>query len=120
MVADMAAAGVLAVDLTTADRSFISDPANIFSSSAVAFDEASRRVFALSQNFDRTELVEIDELSGARTEISGPDAGGGMEFGSFTDLTLDMANNRAFIVHNNGTEILIVDLVSGDRVLFAK
>ena len=43
-----------------------------------------------------------------------------MEFGSFTDLALDMANNRAFIVHNNGTEILIVDLVSGDRVLFAK
>lgn len=120
IVADMATAGVLAVDLTTADRSFISDPVNIFSATAVAIDDASRRLFALNRNFDRTELVEIDELTGARTEISGPDVGDGMAFDRFSDLALDMANNRAFIVNNIGTEILIVDLVSGDRVLFAK
>lgn len=120
LVADLAAAGVLAIDLTTGNRSFVSDPADIFSAYAIAIDDTSRRLFALNNSYNLTALVEVDELTGARTEISGPNMGDGMQYGNFTDLALDMPNNRAFIVHSNGTEILLVDMVSGDRVVFAR
>ena len=117
LVADQGAIGVLAIDLATGNRSFVSDPANMFSASAVAIDDTSRRLFALHYSH---ALVEIDELTGARTEISGPNVGSGLAYGLFTDLVLDMPNNRAFVGHDNGSEILVVDLVSGDRVVFAR
>lgn len=122
IVADRTAAGLIAIDLSSADRSFIfaSEQVDFFSTSSVALDDVSRRIFALGQNVDGQALEEIDESTGSRTLISSAVKGSGVPFDSTADLALDLANNRAFVVHNNGTEILIVDFVSGDRVTFAR
>jgi hypothetical protein len=73
----------------------------------------------LDINSDYPAIYEHDLLSGMSTEISSSNIGQGTPFDDPTDILIDVPNNRAFLSHKNGTEILIIDIASGDRAIFA-
>lgn len=125
LVPDHGADVLFAVDLTSGDRAIIADysptsPVHLAGVTRIDFDPDSRRAFLLDVNADGPGVYEIDLINGQLAELSGPTRGKGAVFDRPTDFFVDLIHNRALIVHKNGTELLVADLISGDRVLIAR
>lgn len=117
---------VMAIDLTTGDRSIFSrggsstepdigsGPA-ILGITSLAVDPGNNRV--LVTDFMGGALLAIDLTTGNRTLLSGSSIGTGPFISVNTDsLALDPANNRAFVYSLSPPEALIeINLVTGNR-----
>jgi hypothetical protein len=110
--------GLLAVDLTTGDRTVISGNGTgagltLRSPTDVAVDSANDR--ALVTDWLRDTLFAVDLASGDRTELSSAGAGAGIALDGPEAVALDSANGRALVIAGIDSVLVAVDLATGDR-----
>lgn len=141
LVLDAGLGAVLAVDLTTGDRSVIADastgtgpnldePVAMLletkratvqdqeSGESVAIYVATGRALVLDEGLGA--LLAVDLGSGTRNELSGPDFGNGPELSRPVSIALDAANERVVMVDEGLDSLLMIDLRTGERVVISR
>jgi hypothetical protein len=123
LVTDDGADSVIAVDLTTGDRTLVSGP-NLGSGPSfgtiygIAVDTAANRAFVADSGIDGDGgvdgVVEVDLATGNRTVLST-----GAELDTPRDVDLDLANNRLLVVGTGADALTAVDLATGDRTILS-
>lgn len=112
---DLQRAYLLAIDLTSGDRSVLSGGSgpNLETVNDLALDAVGGRVIVVDAGLDA--LVSIDLESGDRTVISDAVVGSGPALRIPTTVVLDAANDRALVTDASLEALVSVDLTSGDR-----
>ena len=122
LVSDSSQKAIIAVALDTGARTLISDNTVEVGSSTfdfvspryIALDAANNRVLVL----DRSTLAAVNLANGARTILSDDSNGSGIDLSSQSDLTIDIAGNRALVSDINRKSVIAVDLTTGMRTVF--
>jgi sugar lactone lactonase YvrE len=124
LVTDNYLSAVIAVDLTTGERTVLSDKNTPDANNSfvwledIAIDSANNRALALDSNLDA--VIAVDLTSGARTVLSDnstPDANN--PFDTPRSIAIDSANNRALVVDSDLDAVIAVDLISGARTVLS-
>jgi uncharacterized protein YggU (UPF0235/DUF167 family) len=121
LVTDFGKKAIIAVALDTGARTLISDNTIEMGSSTfdlltpryIALDAANNRALVL----DESTLAAVSLATGARTILSDTDNGSGIELSSQSDLTIDIAGNRALVSDINRDAVIAVDLDTGMRTV---
>jgi sugar lactone lactonase YvrE len=122
LVSDSSQKAIIAVALDTGARTLISDNTVEVGSSTfdfvspryIALDAANNRILVL----DRSTLAAVNLANGARTILSDDSNGSGIDLSSQSDLTIDIAGNRALVSDINRKSVIAVDLTTGMRTVF--
>ena len=122
LVIDATLSALIAVDLTSGDRTLISNSTtgsgpDFFAPQGLAFDGANNRALVADGGLDA--LIAVDLNNGNRTIVSDDTTGTGPTFGSPQGPALDAANNRVLVTDSNLVALLAVDLTSGDRTIIS-
>ncbi len=109
---------IFAVDLSTGDRTIISDSSHsgrIFGSpTSIEIDDVSNRAFVTEQV--RGAIVEVNLISGDRSDLSSNALiGSGEDFAQPVDVVLDAANERLIVLNYHSQSLMEVDLATGNR-----
>jgi len=118
LVTDDGADSVIAVDLTTGNRTVVSGPNTGTGVSfgimyGIAVDGANNRAFVADSGSDG--IISFDLASGDRTLVTGPNLGTGPVLTTPRDVDIDLANNRLLVVGTGADALVAVDLGTGDR-----
>jgi len=121
----MDTAGLIAVDLTTGNRTVIANDVtgagpSIAGSDGVDIDVAAGFAYVANTYDDAFEhlIYKVSLVSGDRTVLSDTVAAGtGTALNFPSDIALDIAGNRALVLNRGGVQenLMAVDLTSGDR-----
>ena len=122
LVLDVGLKAVVAVDLTTGDRSVLSGPGAGLGTALILWPGVvlslevaggSAWVMDSGAEFFEHRLVVVDLVTGNRTLISGDGVGAGPTLIFSEDLAIDSAGGRAITFINK--EVAAIDLMTGDR-----
>jgi sugar lactone lactonase YvrE len=121
LVLDSTQDALIAVALDTGARTLISDNLTAVDTSTFDFssprylvlDEANNRALVL----DGSTLVAVNLSNGERTILT-DNSMEGIQLSGQSDLTIDVANNRALISDLNRDTVIAVDLDNGARSIF--
>lgn len=116
LFADVSEGVIYSADLSTGNYNVLSDTNTQGSDVAPGYPAGLRmhsdgRLFVSAS----TGLYSIDMASGVRTSVSG--AGGVNPFSGPQGLVLDEEANRALVANGNTSQLLAVDLGSGERTI---
>ncbi|MEH6448430.1 MAG: hypothetical protein V7765_07155 [Oleispira sp.] len=119
LVSDSGQKAIIAVALDTGARTLISDSTIEMDNSTfdftspryIALDAANNRALVL----DGSTLAAVSLATGARTILSDTDNGSGIELSGQSDLTIDVAGNRALVADLNRKSVIAVNLDTGMR-----
>ncbi|MEH6347728.1 MAG: Ig-like domain-containing protein [Bermanella sp.] len=114
------------VDLTTGDRTVLSDEGaavnlNFSDISSIAIDTMNNRAFITI--YEQKLLFEIDLITGVAAIVSASDAGTGPELKGPVSVAWDLANSRVIVMSetlfdgSNVDGLFVVDISSGDRTV---
>lgn len=124
LVADSVLATVFSVDLTTGNRSILSDLNTgtgepMLSASDIAFDPVRLIAIVTDSSPRNPRVVSVDVRNGDRTTLSGPGVGDGPELSGPRSVSLDLQNDRVLVADSNDGRdaILAIDIESGDRTV---
>jgi hypothetical protein len=115
---------LLAVDLTTGNRTVVSSNAGVGAGPTfnlpddMALDADNGRIIVIDRGI--TSLLEVSLANGDRTVLSSAALGTGVSFQSPDLVVLDLDDNRAFVYDLAVTGILVVELSTGQRALMSK
>jgi DNA-binding beta-propeller fold protein YncE len=84
----------------------------------VTYDETHDRVLIFEEGF-ADPLVEIDEATGNRTQLTNGAVGGGINFKDPAGIVLDAAGSTAYVVDSIADIVVAVNLQDGSRRLIA-
>ena len=121
LVTDSSQKAIIAVALDTGARTLISD--NTIEVGSSTFDLSSPRYIGLDAAnnralvLDGANLVAISLVNGARTILSNASIASDIELSSQSDLTIDVAGNRALVADLNRDSVIAVDLDTGVRTV---
>ncbi len=124
-VADDGDTVIYRVNLTTGDRTVLSDNAGTGSGPSITFpndlalDLPGNRALILNRG-SRDEVMAVDLTTGDRSIVSGEGVGNGQAFRVPYYIDLDLANDRAFVFDLSVTGIIVVDLATGDRAVVTR
>jgi len=116
--AGSSAGALLAVDLSTGNRTVISDettgsgPALPRRMKDLVLDLAMNRAFVLGSG----QVLAVDLTTGNRTEIS-PDDGTGPDSPSYLAMALDAGNGRLLLTDTEFDAVRAVDIMTGTRTI---
>lgn len=106
---------IFAVDLTTGDRSLVSNPPTYGTGPSIgrplALDLLGERAFGVSPA--DAAVFELDVLTGQRTVLSDPVTGGGPALSSPVGIAVD--GNRLLVTDSDLAAVVEVDPSTGDR-----
>lgn len=119
---------IIAVDLSNGDRSNVGDltaQSSVGTGIALEFpqdvqlDLAAGRLLVADEGL--AALIAIDLGSGARSELSGPNAptGSGPDFMILTGHSIDAGNNRIFASTFSPAALFSVNRITGDRTIIS-
>ena len=118
-----AAGFVIEVNLDTGDRTtFTGDSigegisVSTGGATGLALDVDNNRLIIMLASLDT--LIAVDLTTRNRTILSSPDVGGGTDFETAGEITLD-DNNILLVIDSGVDEVIAVDLITGDRVMIA-
>lgn len=125
-VADTSADRIFSVDLTTGDRTVIADGTSIGSGATVLeptdvyINDLADTLYVVDRGTDK--LYSIDINSGVRTNISAPNLlptalGSGPVFSGAESLTVNAAEDTAYITDTLNDGVMSIDLSTGDRAM---
>ena len=122
LVVDTNVEAVVAVDLTTGDRTIVSDVdvgmgPELPTPRGITLDSANNRALVAESGAGFEAVIAVDLTTGDRTELSGLMVGAGPTFDSTRGILVDAANSRLVVVDDQITNLVAVDLASGDRTL---
>ena len=112
---------ILAIDLATANRKFISkikdeqDNGDVYD---MVLDSAAQQLYVLIDKID-AEIIRVDIETQISTVLSGTTAGSGVNFSVLTGMTLDKANNRLLATDWNLQALFAIDLSTGNRTILS-
>jgi len=118
---------IIAADLTTGNRSIISDNSGSFGTGpnfqqirGVAVDAANSRLLVADELLNA--VLAVDPVTGDRTLFSDINNGTGTNFGNLRDVVIDTPNNRALVSDVALDAIFAVDLTTGpgDRTIISQ
>jgi len=118
---------LIEVDLETRDRNVLSDiltpgPAWDETVGHIALDEARNRVLVvrnLNEIVDFPGIGAIDLASGRRSIVSDGNNGNGTDFLSPGTIALDVTRGVALVPDGGLSALVVVELISGDRVILS-
>ncbi len=115
--------GIFAVDLSTGDRTVISDSStgsgtNFFNPQDIVLDSNNNRVLVTDITLDA--IVAVDLSTGNRAVISNDSTGSGMNFNTPRSIVLDSNNNRALVADSGLNVVFVVDLATGERAIASR
>ncbi|MCP4227369.1 MAG: PQQ-binding-like beta-propeller repeat protein, partial [Actinomycetia bacterium] len=122
LLVDIALEAVVEIDLSTGDRTIISDTGrgsgtDLSVPLGLALDTANDRALVVDNGIDA--LVEVDLSTGDRTIHSSSDTdnmvGTGPPLTTPRSVRLDAANNRALVMESTWQALVAVDLATGGR-----
>ena len=122
LIIDNSLDSLVAVDLTTGNRTIVSDtrtgsgPAFSYLS-AVSLDTINDRTFVI--DWGVRALVAVDLATGDRTIVSDAGKGSGPAFMKPTDVTMDAANARALVIDYGLQALVTVDIATGNRIIIS-
>ena len=125
-VTDYLLDALISVDLTTGDRTIVSDDdtgtGNDFSNPiGIALNSTDTIAYFLDEVKDI--LFSVDLSNGNRTVISGSDRGEGINLGQPRDIVLNPINDTAYLTRRHSisrSAILSVNLSTGDRFIVSQ
>ena len=123
LVMDSGLDALLAVDLSTGNRTVISDAstgnddASFDTALEIAVDSAGERALVVD-NIEKA-LLAVNLETGERTVISNGTIGDGDAFKNPVAVAFDSANNRALVVDTLSNALLAVDLRTGERTVIS-
>ncbi|MGK0240058.1 MAG: hypothetical protein ACI92G_003542, partial [Candidatus Pelagisphaera sp.] len=114
-------ASVIAIDITSGNRSVISNSDTgsgdlLVSPIKTALDTANGLAYVL----DGTSIIAVDLASGNRTVISSDSIGAGAALANPKSLEIDIQNNRLYVGDTSLNAIFAIQIDTGDRVIMAK
>jgi len=116
IVTDSSSDRLLAIDLTTGDRTELAPPgsdSNLSFAWSVAYDPVTQYVYAGTLT---ARIIVIDLANpGVRTVLSGAGVGTGPSLDSVSAVYLDPNGSRLLVTAKDGHGIIAVDLVTGNR-----
>ncbi|MBK6684419.1 MAG: hypothetical protein IPG45_08085 [Deltaproteobacteria bacterium] len=119
LVIDRSSEVLFAVDLSSGDRTPISDETStgvaLEDPVGVALDAGRNRALVVDAGLDA--VVAIDLASGARTVLSDATLGQGPPMSAPRAIRLDAPNNRAYVADSSASALYIIELASGDRTV---
>ncbi len=121
LVTDSSQKAIITVALDTGARTLISD--NTIEVASSTFDLSSPRYIALDAAnnralvLDGATLAAVNLATGARTILSDASIVSDIELSSQSDLTIDIAGNRALVADLNRNAVIAVDLDTGARTV---
>ena len=126
LVGDITQSALIAVDLTSAARTLITDDTVATGTSTVSVGPRSIAVdsageFAYLTDWATAAVLRVNLGTGERTVFSDNTIATALSNISFThprDITLDASNNRALVVDKGANAVIAVDLVTGARSEF--
>ncbi|MCP4407788.1 MAG: hypothetical protein GY807_08505 [Gammaproteobacteria bacterium] len=85
----------------------------------IALNTANQRVLVANQFLT---LLAVNLISGDRRVISNAsmDRGAGPRLVGIKNIALDATNNRVLMTDNDQKALIVVDIPTGDRVLFSR
>ncbi len=115
--------GIFAVDLSTGDRTVISDSStgsgtNFFNPQDIVLDSNNNRVLVTDITLDA--IVAVDLATGNRAVISNDSTGSGMNFNTPRSIVLDSNNNRVLVADSGLNVVFVVDLATGERAIASR
>jgi sugar lactone lactonase YvrE len=121
LVSDSGKKAIIAVALDTGARTLISDSTIEVDNSTfdftslryIALDAANNRALVL----DGSTLAAVNLATGARTILSDSSIGSGIDLSGNSDLTIDIAGNRALVADPSRDAVIAVDLDTGMRTV---
>ena len=121
LVVDSSQKSIIAVALNTGARTLLSDNTievgnstfDLYSPRYIGLDAANNRALVL----DGANLVAVSLANGARTILSNASIASDIELSSQSDLTIDIAGNRALVADLNRNSVIAVDLNTGVRTV---
>ena len=121
LVTDSGKQAIIAVALNTGARTLISDNTTEVATSTfdlsspryIGLDAANNRALVL----DGANLIAVSLANGARTILSNASIASDIELSSQSDLTIDIAGNRALVADLNRNSVIAVDLDTGVRTV---
>jgi hypothetical protein len=121
------APNVMAVDLSTGDRTVVSNKGNGSGRTftcpvTVDYDAANDRLLVVDGKMDA--LMEIDALTGNRTVVSGCTMGAGPSFDNLRGFAVDPVRGYALVTQGDDPtstvdDVWKVDLATGDRTVLS-
>jgi Glucodextranase, domain B len=126
LVLDSGLGGVVAVDLSSGDRSLVSGPGvgvgpalHLDPSSPLSMKVSGGVGWVMDSSFDPFggRLLAVDLATGDRRLVSGEGVGAGRPLIFSYDFDVDPAGGRALAISLE--ELVTIDLASGDRTLFS-
>ncbi len=124
LVANRANGDIIGVNLTTGNRSAISDfntgtGTNFGEPVDIALDTINNQLFVVDAGFRTTGIIAVDLATGNRTVISDSNTGGGVNFLTPSGIVLDATNDRLLVTNSDDDSIIAVNLTTGNRTIIS-